>query len=82
MSFLIIRPEKLSEKNDLKAIAVEDHTNDYLLDLYLVFDEILSITYFDRNIAQQLIRKIVTFDVNSRKALNKLLTDQYLRDQI
>jgi hypothetical protein len=82
MSSLTIRPEKLSEKNDLKAIAIEDHMNDDLLDLYLVFDEILSITHFDRNIAQQLIRKIVTFDVNSRKALNKLLTDQYLTDQI
>jgi hypothetical protein len=82
MSSLTIRPEKLSEKNDLETIAIEDHMNDDLLDLYLVFDQILSITHFDTNIAQQLIRKIVALDVNSRKALNKLLTDHYLRDQI
>jgi hypothetical protein len=82
MSSLTIRPEKLSEKNDLETIAIEDHMNDDLLDLYLVFDQILSITHFDSNITQQLIRKIVALDVNLRKALNKLLTDQYLRDQI
>ncbi len=82
MSFLTIRPEKLSEKNNFETIAIEDYMNDDHLDLYLVFDEILSITHFDRNIAQQLIRKIVTFGVNSRKALNKLLTDQYLKDHI
>ncbi len=30
----------------------------------------------DRHIAQQLIRKMITSDVNSTKALNKLLTDR------
>ncbi len=37
MSSLTIRPEKLSEKNDLKAIAIEDHMNDDLSDLYFGF---------------------------------------------
>jgi hypothetical protein len=80
MSFLTIGPEKLSQNNDSETIAIEDHMNDDLLNLYFVFTQILSITHFlrdsDRHIAQQLIRKMITSNVNSTKALNKLLTDR------
>jgi hypothetical protein len=80
MSSLTISPEKLSQNNDSETIAIEDHMNDDLLDLYFVFTQILSITHFlrdsDRHIAQQLIRKMIASDVNSTKALNKLLTDR------
>ncbi len=43
---LTISPEKLSQKNSSETIAIEDHMNDDLLDLYFLFIEILSITYF------------------------------------
>ncbi len=80
MSSLTISPEKLSQNNDSETIAIEDHMNDDLLNLYFVFTEVLSITHFlrdsDRHIAQQLFRKMITSDVNSTKALNKLLTDR------
>jgi serine/threonine protein kinase len=80
MSSLTISHEKLNQKNDSETIAIEDHMNDDLLDLYFVFKKVLSITHFlrdsDRHIAQQPIRKMITLDANSTKALNKLLTNR------
>jgi hypothetical protein len=39
MSSLTTNPEKLSRKNDSEMMAIEDHMNDDLLDLYFVFTD-------------------------------------------
>ncbi len=49
MSSLTISSEKFPKNNDSETIAIEDHMNDGILNLYFVFTEVLLMTHFLRD---------------------------------